>query len=188
MEKPLQITFRNMDPSDVVRAKVEERAEKLEKFHDHIMGCHVVIEAPHKHHRKGKLYWVRIDITVPDGELVVNRNPSRRSSHEDVYVTIRDAFNAARRRLEDHVRKHRPRDVKHHETPPHGQVSELHPTMDYGRIATSDGRSIYFHRNSILNAEFDELVVGTEVRFAEGQGDQGPKATSVSVIGKHHLD
>ena len=109
MQKPLQITFRNMNPSDAVRVKVEERAEKLEKFHDHINGCHVVIEAPHKHHRKGKLYWVRIDLTVPNGELVVNRNPSKRSSHEDVYVAIRDAFDAARRRLEDHVRKHRAR-------------------------------------------------------------------------------
>lgn len=107
MEKPVQITFRQMDPSEAVEAKIRARAKKLEKFYDHIMGCHVIVEAPHKHQRKGKLYWVHLDITVPDGEIVVNRNPSKRTSHEDVYVAIRDAFDAARRLLEDHARRHR---------------------------------------------------------------------------------
>ncbi len=107
MEKPLQITFRHMDPSDALEAKIRERAEKLEKFHDQIMSCHVIVEAPHRHQHKGKLYWIHLDITVPDGEIVVNRNPSKKTSHEDVYVAIRDAFNAARRRLEDHARRKR---------------------------------------------------------------------------------
>jgi ribosomal subunit interface protein len=187
MLKPLQITFRHMDPSEAVESKIRERAGKLEKFYDQIMGCHVVVEAPHKHQHKGGLYWVHLDITVPDGELVVNRNPSQRSSHEDVYVAIRDTFDVARRRLEDHARRQR-QNVKTHEVPPHGKVSELFPEMDYGRISTPDGRSIYFHRNSVLNAGFDELKLGTEVRFAEEPGDEGPQASTVRVIGKHHLE
>ena len=187
MLKPLQITFRHMDPSEAVESKIRERAEKLEKFYDQIVGCRVVVEAPHKHHHKGGLYWVHLDITVPDGELVVNRNPSQRSSHEDVYVAIRDTFDVARRRLEDYARRQR-QNVKTHEVPPHGKVSELFPDMDYGRISTPDGRSVYFHRNSVLNAGFDALKLGSEVRFAEEAGDEGPQATTVRVIGKHHLE
>jgi len=187
MLKPLQITFRHMDPSESVASKIRERAEKLEKFYDQIMRCHVVVEAPHKHQHKGGLYWVHLDITVPDGELVVNRNPSQRSSHEDLYVAIRDTFDAARRLLEDRARRQRQK-VKTHEVPPHGKVSELSPEMDYGRISTPEGRSIYFHRNSVLNADFDELKLGTEVRFAEEPGDEGPQASTVRVIGKHHLE
>ena len=187
MLKPLQITFRHMDPSEAMESKIRERAEKLENFCGQIMGCHVVVEAPPKHHHKGGLYWVHLDITVPDGELVVNRNPSQRSSHEDVYVAIRDTFDAARRQLEDYARRQR-QQVKTHEATPHGKVSELSPDTDYGRISTPDGRSIYFHRNSVLNADFDELKVGTEVRFAEEPGEGGPQATTVRVIGKHHLE
>ena len=187
MQKPLQITFRHMDPSEAVESKIRERAEKLKKFYDRIMGCHVVVEAPHKHRHKGGLYWVHLDITVPDGELVVNRNPRQRSSHEDVYVAIRDTFDAARRRLEDYARRQR-QQVKIHEATPHGKVSELSPDTDHGRISTPDGRSIYFHRNSVINADFDDVEVGTEVRFAEEPGDEGPQATTVRVIGKPYLE
>ena len=106
MQVELLITFRGMAPSEAVTAKIRERVAKLERFHDRIMACHVVVEAPHRHKHKGKIYAVRIDLTVPGGEIVVNREPGADHAHEDVYVAIRDAFDALRRRLEDYVRKH----------------------------------------------------------------------------------
>lgn len=117
MQLPVQITFRNMEPSDAVQARIQEWASKLERYHGHIIGCRVMIEAPHRHHHQGKLFHVRIDLTVPDGEVVVKREPADHHAHEDVYVAIRDAFKAAQRRLEDHVRRQRG-DVKTHEPPP----------------------------------------------------------------------
>ena len=186
MKLPLEINFRNLAPSAAIETAVRKRAAKLDRFCEDIMRCRVTIEAPHRHRHKGKLYSVRIDVTVPNDELVVARAPDRDQSHEDVYVAIRDAFDAMTRRLEDYVRVRRGR-TKTHEVPPHGRVSEIYPTLDYGRIATPDGRDIYFHRNSLLNADFDDLAVGDEVRFSEEPGDQGPKATSVQLIGKHHL-
>ncbi|MCE2510461.1 MAG: ribosome-associated translation inhibitor RaiA [Alphaproteobacteria bacterium] len=105
METPLQISFRNMDPSEAVEANVREKASKLERFFDRITSCRVVIEAPHRHHHKGKLYNVRIDLTVPGKELVVTHSGPGNHAHEDVYVAIRDAFGAAARQLEDHARK-----------------------------------------------------------------------------------
>ena len=77
MEIPLQITFRNMPPSQAIEDNIREKASKLEAFHDRIMSCRVIVEAPHRHHRKGKAYEVRIDVTVPGGELVINRAPKR---------------------------------------------------------------------------------------------------------------
>lgn len=77
--------------------------------------------------------------------------------------------------------------IKTHETMPHGRISELHPEEDYGRIVTADGGDIYFHRNSILNADFDSLEIGAEVLFVEQEGDEGPQASSVRVVGKHHI-
>jgi len=174
-----------MDRSDAVEARVRERAEKLDRFAGRIMSCRVVIEAPHKHHHKGGLYKVHIDITVPGGELVVNRESGLDHGHEDVYVAVRDAFDAARRQLEDYVRRQRGK-VKTHEIPPHGHICELVPTEDYGRIKNSDGREIYFHRNSVVDADFDQLEIGMAVHFHEEPGEEGPQASSVHLEGKHH--
>ena len=182
---PLQIVFRNMEPSDAVEARVREKAGNLEQFSKDIMSCRVIIEAPHKHHHKGNIYAVKIDMTLPGKEIVADRNPGQDHAHEDVYVAIRDAFHAARRQLEDHVRLHRNK-VKTHETLPHGHIKELFPEEDYGIIDTQDGRDIYFHRNSIIDADFDKLNVGDSVHFNEEMGEEGPQASTVHIEGKRH--
>ena len=136
---PLQLTLRNMPPSEAIEAHIRERATKLDAFSDRIMSCRVVVEAPHRHHHKGKLYHVRIDMTVPGGELVVNREPSKHASHKDVYVAIRDAFGGARRKLQDYVRRQRGQ-VKLHEPTPLARVSRLFPQYGFGFLETADGR------------------------------------------------
>jgi len=186
MQQPLQITFRDIPSSEAVEAAIREKAAKLDQFYDHIMSCRVIIEAPHGHHHKGKLYHVSVDLTVPGEELVANRAPGEHHAHEDVYVAIRDAFNAARRKLQDFSRKQRGK-IKSHDTPLHGKISELVPMEDFGRILTSDGRQVYFHRNSLLEGDLDSLEEGAEVRFAEEMGDNGPQASAVHIIGKHHI-
>jgi ribosome-associated translation inhibitor RaiA len=129
MEIPLQVTFRNMPPSEAVEKNIREKTAKLESFYDRLTSCRVIIEAPHRHHHKGKAYEVRIDLTVPGGEIVINHaptrlsalksseatgseqevtethEPSKHAAHADVYVAIRDAFNAAGRRLQDYARR-----------------------------------------------------------------------------------
>jgi len=105
MQLPLQVTFRGMDPSAAVEARIRERAAKLDRYHTHIMACRVVVETPHRHHHHGKLFHVRVDVTVPNHELVVNREPAQHKSYEDVYVAIRDAFDATQRQLEDLARR-----------------------------------------------------------------------------------
>lgn len=183
---PLQVVFRDMAPSAAIEAKIRERAQELEQYYGEIISCRVVVEQHHRHHHQGSLFHVSIDLKVPGGELVASRDPGEHHAHEDAYVTIRDAFDAMRRQLEDYARRRRRR-VKTHETPPHGSVVELYPSADYGKIETPDGRRVYFHRNSVIDGDFAELKIGTEVRFAEELGELGPQATTVHVIGKHHL-
>lgn len=185
MKKPLEVTFRHVDPSPALEAAVRERAEKLEKFCDEIISCQVVIEAPHKHHHRGNLYHLRVNLAVPDAEIVVKRSPDDEHAHEDPYVVVRDAFDSVRRQLEDYTHKRRG-DVKMHEATAHGRVTVLEPAQDYGRLETPDGRDIYFHRNSLVNADFDDLDIGTELRFVEEAGESGTQASSVFIIGKHH--
>lgn len=187
MPATLQITFRNIDASGTVEHRVRERAGELERFFDRITACHVVIERP-KRRRQGDLYRVRIDLTVPGRQIVVKRSPTEHQAHEDVYVAVRDAFDAARRRLEDHARRMRG-DVKAHDVPPHGRIASLIAEGDYGFIQASDGSEVYFHRNAVANGGFEKLRVGQEVRFSAhpGDGAMGPQASVVAPLGKHHL-
>ncbi|MFL6623044.1 MAG: HPF/RaiA family ribosome-associated protein [Sulfurifustaceae bacterium] len=182
MNLPLQVVFRNMPRSDAIEARVRERAEKLDRFAADIMSCRVVVEPPHKHHHKGNLYHVRVDIKARGAELVVARESDADHAHEDVYVAIRDAFDAAKRRLEDYVRRRRG-EVKHHEPPSHGRVADLNFAQGYGRIETPAGQLVYFHRNNLIDADFDTLALGTEVQFVEERGEGGPQATTVHVLG-----
>jgi len=115
MQLPLQITFRNIPPSEAVEAKVRERAEKLTRITDNILACRVTVEAPHKHHHKGSTYQVRIDLAVPGNEIVVSRDPGLNHAHEDIYVAVRDAFDAVRRQLENYVRQRQGKDKQHHQ-------------------------------------------------------------------------
>jgi len=178
MRLPLQVTFRNVPPSEAIEAHISEKASKLERFFDRIMSCRVVVDSTQRRQHQGKLYEVRIDITVPRKELAVTR-----AENEDVYVAVRDAFDAAGRRLEEHARRERGV-VKSHAETPLGRVARINPDESYGFILTSDDREVYFHRNSVLNEEFERLKVGTEVSFLEEQGKEGPQAVRVSVIGK----
>jgi ribosome-associated translation inhibitor RaiA len=124
MELPVQITFRNLEPSPVIEDWVRVEAEKLEKFYSHIIGCRVAIEFPHRHHRKGKPCHIRIDLTLPGKELVIKREPAPTSKsrktraelagkvakdepHHDLHLAIHDAFKAAGRRVQDFARLQR---------------------------------------------------------------------------------
>lgn len=186
MQLPLQITFRHMDPSPALEARIHELSTKLDRYAQEVMSCRVVVEAPHKHHHQGSLFSVHIDITLPGGEIAVTRDQHDRHAHEDAHVALRDAFNAAARQLEQRVQRLR-RDVKEHEVMPHGRIRELFPMQDYGRIESSDGRDIYFHRNSVVNESFDRLDVGMPVHFSVEEGENGPQASSVLVEGQHHV-
>ncbi len=108
MPVPLQIVFHEIDHSDALDSHIRDKTMKLESLHPNLMSCHVRVEQPHRHKRRGKLFNVRISLRVPGGELVVNRD-----KHQDVYVALRDAFDAARRQLEDNARRMRG-DVKVH--------------------------------------------------------------------------
>ncbi len=185
MRLPLQITFRHMQTSPALDARIRQLAERLDHYSQEITSCRVVIEAPHKHHHQGSLYTVHIDITSSSGEIAVTRDQHDRHAHEDAHVALRDAFRAAERQLEQRVQKRR-NDTKEHAAVPHGLIRELHPRDDYGRIEASDGRDVYFHRNSLVNGDFDRLDVGMPVHFHTEPGEQGLQASSVHIEGKHH--
>lgn len=184
MQTPLEITFVDCDRSAAVEARVNERVSRLERHFGGITSGHVYITSPHQHKRKGRLYEVRLEMRVPGSELAIGGKPGDMNAHEDVYVAVRDAFDAMERQLEKFKRKLRG-DVKMHPHSPQGRVSEIRRDEGFGRIATVDGGEIYFHRNALVTGEFESLREGDPVEFVAqtGESEQGPQASTVRRIG-----
>ena len=106
-----------MDTSPAVEARITERVERLEHLYDRIIGCHVVVQAPHQHSRHGNLFEVTAELRLPGGQpIVAGKAHHEDQAHEDVYVAIRDTFSALERQLQDRVRKARGQ-VKNHSAP-----------------------------------------------------------------------
>jgi cold shock CspA family protein len=184
----LQISFENSEPSEAIRAVIGQEVERLEKYQHHITGCRVVVVAPSTKRRHGAVYRINILVTIPPYEnIVVSHQPSDDQSHVHVEVAIKSAFSAARRQIEALAQRASGK-VKLHEVEAHGRVSKISAAGDHGFIATPDGGEIYFHRNSVIDNAFDRLSIGSEVRFAEELGEKGAQASTVHLIGKHHLN
>lgn len=195
---PVQVTFRNMEPDDL-EDYVRQQAAKLERYYGGITSCRVIVERQGRH-KHGNLFHVRIDLGVPDGELVVKHAPTIRAmlksaeaakvaknaevarDYRTPHRAVLEAFNEMRRRLQDYVRERRGQVKTPVEALAPATVSALFPEENYGFLTTPDGREVYFHAASVLDGHFDRLRIGSPVRFAEEMGDKGPQATTVHLV------
>ncbi len=184
MQVPLEITFRNAERSDPVEAVIRERVDKLSQYFDRIISCRVALEVPNRTPGYDVLnHRVSIEISVPGEELVVSREPTEHEDFNDIFVTIRNAFDAAEQQLKSYsgqLREFRkPRDEA-----THAIVNKIFPADGYGFLLTPDEREIYFHENSVSHPGFSKLTQGDTVRFVESMGDEGPQASLVKVVGR----
>ena len=170
MKLPLQIAFHNMVHDGEIEESIRTHAAWLEDYDDRIMSCRVVVGRPHRHHKDGNLCQIRIDLKVPGDELTVTRDPSRDGDFKSLDVLIHDAFDEMRRQLEDRVRLERG-ETKAHDPLQHALIKRVFRERGYGFLETPDSREIYFHMNSVLDANIEDLTVGTEVSFVEELGD-----------------
>jgi cold shock CspA family protein len=202
MKWSLQITYRNVKPTATIEEWIRDEAEKLDNFYSHILACRVAVEVPHHHHRKGGSYHIRIDLRVPGGEIVVNREPSLAADvrhlgkgasskqmelnglQKHLRLAIKSAFRTAEHRLQNYARCQRG-EVKLHAPTEEAFVSKIVREKGYGFLTTNDGRGIYFHQNSVLDEGFSRLELGTTVSFVEESGEKGPQASTVRIIEEH---
>lgn len=171
MQVPLDITAQNLELPKSSEALIRRSVDKLDKLHDGLVACRVVVEGPGKHHRNGGPYQVRIHLTVPGKELAVDRKKG-----EDLTAAIRAAFDAARRQLAEHARVLKG-EVKPAAPEATGRVSKLFPDEGYGFVETLEGREVYFHGNVLAAGEFQTLEVGLPVHFVIEEGDEGPQVS-----------
>jgi len=178
MEIPVHLSSKGVDLLPAQEEMVRDEVKKLQRFYDRIVASWVAVTVPNRYPDGTPVMWaIRVELSVPGRELAVSRHV--KSSFKDA---LDDAFGAARRILQDHVRELRG-DVKVPTGTPKGVVTRLFGYEGYGFITSDDGREIYFHRNSVPGG-FDQLAVGAAVRFAETEGESGPQASTVIPIGR----
>ncbi|HVY54005.1 MAG TPA: HPF/RaiA family ribosome-associated protein [Gammaproteobacteria bacterium] len=178
----VQVTFRDIPYSEALESHIiNDHAKKLSELYDQIISCRVVLAITQNRKHQGKLYNIRVNLAVPGKEIVVNRQ-----ENEDVYVAIRDAFNALTRQLEDYIRKRRG-DVKTHDFPLNGFVARLFPDEKFGFIKGQDGNEYYFSATNIASTTFDHLTVGDTVRFLSEPSNDGLQARRITLEKHNHV-
>lgn len=193
------ITVRGIPLSPALEADIRARIRKLETYYRSITSCRVLVEPAHRHHEAGNRYHVRIDLTVPGDEIVVAHEPTSRATarareavkatknvetgpeRKHLSVAVAEAFDAARRRLQDYARRQRGT-VKTPARQPRGHVIEISPVDEYGYIKAEDGHEVYFQKSAVLKNAFPRLAVGSVVTFVEERGEKGPQASTVRVV------
>lgn len=189
METAPKIVFENLGPSDALRQRILDEVAHLEAFYERITACRVVVGKPEKHRRKGNPYQVRIYLSLPGGkEVAVRPSTAGHQWNQDPMVAIRNAFDAARRQLRRRVTRMRGA-VKTHDLPQdHGNVVRVFPEKGYGFIETVDGQEIYFHRNSVVDADFAKLKPGDVVSYVVAEGEKGTQASTVHVKERYRAE
>lgn len=185
MRVPLELTFRGMSSDEDIKELINEKTEKLDRIADHLISCRVAVEVKQKHPQTGNPYRVRVNLRLPPNkELVVDSGETDGDIHDDLATVVRDVFETATRRLKKIIDKQQNVVKEHPQQETSGIVVRLFDDKGFGFLKTIDGRELFFHRNSVLNDDFDRLAPGVGVRYVEEIGEKGPQAGTVQIVDK----
>jgi ribosome-associated translation inhibitor RaiA/cold shock CspA family protein len=192
LQVPLEIAFHNIASSEWAEQEIRARVAELERLYGRLMSCRVRIDQRARDLTGTIPPVVHIELGIPGrADLVVSHEPDhllRKYQHPDLHKAINEAFRIAERQLCDLKKQRNGRTkVGDHdaENQSLGHIAEITPEDDFGFLMTKEGGLLYFHRNSLLNGDFDHLERGDDVYYNEDVGDTGPIATKVRVKAKN---
>lgn len=174
---PVQVTFHGVAKDDRLEQSIRGYVAHLPRFHPRIHGVDVTVTRS-RSRRTGNRWRIKIHVKLPGRDVIGGDNHAGAREHENPFYALSDAFRAVERQLADDNRM-RKGAIKSRSEEGLQQALVARLDDDHGFLETPDGRDIYFHRNSVLDGHFDELLIGDVVRFAEEQGEQGPQASTI---------
>ena len=186
MQVTPQVTYHDVPYTAWLEKYVTERLRKLDRYASGIVSCHVKLSREQSSRHKGNRYSCMVEVRVPpQHDLVAKKQLDIRNMNIQLPALIRQSFGALEQQLKKTASRRRGDEKPHPNGGPHGLVEKVFPRQGYGFIrAIHDDQQYYFHRNSVLRGAFGELSVGTEVRFTAEDGEKGPQASSVQIVGK----
>lgn len=191
MAIPLQLTFRNTDHSEwmVDAVQVElKKLEKLEKYSGQIQNCRVVVEKSNNHHHKANIYHIRVSLNVEGKEIIVSKESGTQSAGRDIHTALKHAFEVIPKKLKKmeiidgsaHPAHRKKRE--YYTVIEHGQIASVFAEDGFGFLQTPQGSEVYFNKDALVGATFEQLLPGTDVAFAIEAGTEGPVVSWVSAI------
>lgn len=195
MQVPPEIAFHHIEPQERIKAQILDGISQLEQVYPNLVSCRTVVADETPGQTSGGTLRVRLDLGIPNHELVVVEDTPAADDTRTVEQTVRDAFHAARRRLKREKARQQG-EATTSDLPPHGRVTRLladEHGVNYGFIRDRDGRQIFFHEEALVDLDIHDLEVGDEVRIAVAAGDEGPQASTVApldraAVGPRHED
>lgn len=184
MQVPPEVALRELDATDELRDTIQEGIDDLEEVYPNLISCRTVVADDTPGQQSGSNYRVRLDLSIPGTNFVVEEDNAGPDSTRSARQTLKDAFSTARRRLKKEKDRQRG-DVKVHELPPHGRIVRLltdDTGVRYGFIESREGERIYFHEDALVDLDYADLEIGSEVRIAVAAGDGGPQASTVAPL------
>lgn len=182
MRIPVEISFHGVSRNTAIEDMIRKDAAKLERVCDSMISCRVGIKLDQKSKTTNNPYRIKIEMRVPPGHnLVVTNSPGGKGDSSDLAAVLKSSFKTAQRRLKGLVEK-RQGDIKHHQDQEvSGIITKIFADEGYGFIRTLEGEEIYFHRNSIVNGQFEQLEPGTGVSYTAELGEKGLQASSIQI-------
>jgi cold shock CspA family protein/ribosome-associated translation inhibitor RaiA len=186
MQVTPQVTYHDVPYTAWLEKYVGERLKKLDRYAGGITSCHVKLSREQSSRHKGNRYSCMVEVRVPpQHDLAAKKQLDIRNMNIQLPALIRQAFGALEQQLKKTASRRRGKEKAHHDGGPHGLVEKVFARQGYGFIRViGNDQQYYFHRNSVLHGAFRDLSVGTEVRFTAEDGEKGPQASSVQIIGK----
>lgn len=185
MRIPLEISYHGLSRSESLEQMIRKDAAKLEKVCDDLISCRIGVKLNQKSQNTANPYKIRIEMRFPPNKTVVVTHKSGiKEAADDLPSAVKNAFKSAQRRLKKMVEKQQGIVKSAPQQSVTAMVVKLFTDEGYGFIRSLDGEEIYFHRNSVLNNDFDRLEPGTGVSFTAVPGEKGLQATTVQIVDK----
>jgi hypothetical protein len=169
-----------------MKETVRDRVGRLDRLYPNLIGCRVVIEAPHRSAQGARPpLGIAVEAEIPGKPKIVVKDMVERRTPRDHGVLVNRSFDVVERKLDEAARIIQG-EVKAHEAAGEtGTISRLYPDQNYGFVEAKQAGSLYFTRNAVVDGRFDELGVGTLVHLtrATGEGPMGPQASSIRLLG-----
>lgn len=178
---PFEVTYHGMEASPVAEEQILAGMERLERLNAKVLHANVALARRAVRSAAAGIYEVKIRLSVPGPDIHVSRTPPAHVESENLVTAIGEAFERARRSIIEQREIVRG-EVKAHGAVTRGEVTDVFP--DHGFIRGEDGRIVYFHRNSVLQDDWNAVEVGSHVRFADEPGEEGPHATAVTLLSR----
>lgn len=204
MQTTPEITFKGLERTPDIDKLITRGITKLERACDYIISARITVEQAQSRHQTDNPYRIFIEISVRDrpdivverwsnkvkkplGESddVASRPVRKRTEREEALPSlIIGTFDSARRELEKVVDKQRGEVKVHLQQHAQAMVEKLFRDQQYGFLRTLDGQQVYFNRNSVLHDHWENLRLGTAVRYTAEMGDKGLQASTVELVEK----